>query len=393
MTAGKKRRETRILHIVGDERLGGPQWRTLELAKRLKEDGFFTIVAMPEGEKTFANLLDATGIPHYQIRSFKRLPSSLNPLTVLVWFLYFIPGVVSVTRLIRRNRVDIVHVNGFLALRQALAARIAGAKLLWYLSETLTPKPLKTLLLPFLYLLPNKVAMSSKAVGRYYLGEGTKLANEATILYHPIDTSKFCPDHNVEKCRREFGLKLEDRVVGIVGNISPTKGYEYLFPAAKMIKEAFPNVKFLVVGGRLKTREKYWEKLQTLIAGLGLEKDLIMTGFRMDIPEMINSMDIFVLSSVTEGGPRVVLEAMACAKPIVATDVGLVPEVVVDGEIGIVVPSRDSKAIARAVLYLLSHPEEAREMGEKGRRRIMEQFNSEMTVQRYKKTYEEVLSR
>lgn len=384
----KKRIKTTILHIIPDERFGGPQQRTLQVAKCLKEDDFISIIAMPKGDKTFTNLLDDSGILHYQIKNFKKLPNLSNSLSVLSWLFHFIPSIFSLRSLIKRNKINIVHANGAMSLQVPLAAKIGGAKLIWHLNDINTPKRLKNLLFPFLHFLPDKVVVSAKAVKSYYFGEESAHTNDVTILYPPVDTNKFHPNYNAEEYRIEFGLKESDKVVGIVGNINPAKGYEYFFHATKLIKESFPQVKFLIVGKRLETQEKYWQKLQSLITNLRIEKDVILAGLRTDIPQIMNIMDIFVTSSTSESFSMVTAEAMACAKPVVATRVGGVPELVIEGKTGILVPPKDPEAIAEAVLYLLNHPREAKEMGLKGRKRAIEYFDLEICTQRHKELYE-----
>ncbi len=391
MVNERKRIKAIILNVIPDERLGGPQQRVLQVAKLLKEHGFSSIVAMPEGDKTFADILDDADIPYYQVRNFKRLPRPSDPLAIMRWLSYFIPCIVSLVRLIRRNKVDIVHVNGIMNVQVSLATKLSGAKLVWHLNDVRNPKLFKPLLLPLLYLLPNRVATASEVVHRNYFGEGKNSVNNATILYPPVDTGKFHPGYNVEGIRNELRLKGQDKIVGTVGNINPAKGYEYFFSAARFVKEAFPEVKFLVVGKRLETQEKYWQRLHTLILDLEIEDDIILAGYRADMPEVTNAMDIFVLASVLEAAPIVVLEAMACAKPVIATRVGGVPELVIDGETGILVPPKQPEAIAKAVLYLLNHPQEAGEMGLKGRQRVIDHFNLAMCAQRHEEIYKAVL--
>ena len=145
------------------------------------------------------------------------------------------------------------------------------------------------------------------------------------------------------------------------------------------------------MGKRLETQEKYWQRLHTLIVDLEIEGDIILAGYRADIPEVMNAMDIFVLASVLEAAPIVVLEAMACAKPVIATRVGGVPELVIDGETGILVPPKQPEAIAKAVLYLLNHPKKAGETGLKGRQRVTDHFNLAMCAQRHEEIYNMVL--
>ncbi len=382
-----------VFHIIPEERFGGPQLRILQTAKRLKEVGFSLHVAMPEGDKSFANLLYESGIPYYQVKNFRRLRRTLNPIVYINWFFFFIPGVFSLIKLIRKNKADIVHTHAYpIYLQGPLAAKLSGTRLVWQLDDAHIPKWLKAPVLPFLHFLPDKVAVGSKAVSRHYFGDST-FAKNTVVLYPPQDTSKFNPDtRNIKEYRKEFGLELNDKLVGIIANINPIKGYEYFFTAAKLIKEAFHGVKFLVVGKRLDTQQKYWQKLHHLNAKLHIEDDIILAGYRTDIPEILNSLDVFVLTSLSEASPTVIMEAMACARPVVATKVGGVPELVIDKETGILVPPGDPKAISEAVLYLLNHPEEAMEMGLKGRQRVIDHFDLTICSQKHVDVYEQLLS-
>jgi len=392
-----KQKQIRVLNVIADERLGGPATYVLQVGKHLMKDGFYFTVAMPAGDKTAARLLWETGLSCYQLRNFKKLPRRTNIVTgfhwVLHWLFYFIPGMISLIRLIKKENIEIVLADGALSLQVPLAAKLSGAKLVWRLSDLVAPKWFRVLLGPFLYFLPDELTACSKAAGRHYLGEKGILDGRCILIYPPVDTNKFHPDYNVVKYRKEFNLKPDEKVVGIVAHINPAKGYEYFVPAVKLIKDKFPNIKFLVVGKRLETQKDYWQRIQALIAKFELEKDFILTGERVDIPELMNLMDVFVLPSVSESFSRAAAEAMACTKPVVATRVGGVPEVVEDGKTGILVPPKDPKAIAEAVLYLLNHPEKAKEMGLKGRQRVIELFDTEKCVQKHKELYQSVLKR
>ncbi len=381
--------EITVLNVVPDERFGGPQQRVLLVAKRLKEKGTKTIVVMPEGDNTYARMLDDAHIPFFRSRSFRRLPNPSNLPGIILWFCYFLPCMFFMIRLIRKHGIDIVHVNGALNVQASLAARLSGAKLVWHLNDvrrSVLTRPLRLILTA----MSHEMAGASMAVERCYFGKNS--SGRMTILYPPVDTGDFHPDHTrVEEYRREFRITPNDKVIGIVGNLNPFKGYEYFLQAAKLIKQASPAVKFLIVGKRLDTHENYWHRVQSLIADLQIEDDVIFTGHRSDICEILNMVDIFVLSSILEAAPIVVLEAMACGKPIVATSVGGVPELIVDGQTGILVPAKDAKAIASAIQYLVSHPEEAKQMGINARKRAVAHFDISICAKRHEEVYSGIL--
>ncbi|MCK4348225.1 MAG: glycosyltransferase family 4 protein, partial [Thermoplasmatales archaeon] len=151
------------------------------------------------------------------------------------------------------------------------------------------------------------------------------------------------------------------------------------------------NVKFLIVGDISEPlKNYYYQKLKNLIGSLKMEQDVIFTGKRYDIPQLLSTFDIFVLPSIAEGTPIVILEAMAMEKTVVATDVGAVSEQILGGETGIIVPPRNPKAMAEAVIYLLEHSEERIRMGKKAREGVKEMFSVERCVEEHRKLYENI---
>ncbi len=380
----------KILNAVPDERFGGPQQRVLQVAKKLKNDSISTIVVMPCGDQTFAGMLYDAGIPHLQLKSFRRLPNPSNPVGVFLWFCFFLPCVIVLFRLIRSEKVDIVHANGGLNIQVSLAAKLAGAKLLWHLNDVRSPKLLKWLLLALFRILPDEVVVASAAVEKCYYGE--RSTGRMVVLYPPVNTEDFYPDESRSaEYREEFGISSEEKVVGIVGNLNPFKGYEHFLKSVKIIKQNCSQARFLIVGKKLDTHNAYWNKLRSIVQDLRLQDDLIWTNHRTDISGIMNGMDVFVLSSILEAAPIVVLEAMASARPIVATAVGGVPELIVNGESGILVSPGDPEAIANAVQYLLTHQEKAQEMGEKARERAIREFDLSVCVQRHSELYNSLI--
>ncbi|MGB9802180.1 MAG: glycosyltransferase [Desulfofundulus sp.] len=124
---------------------------------------------------------------------------------------------------------------------------------------------------------------------------------------------------------------------------------------------------------------------------LGLEGRLFFTGERRDIPQILSLMDVFVLPSTTEGLPLTILEAMAAGKPVIASRVGGLPEVVVDGETGFLVPPGDPQALARALAQLLVNRQKAEEMGQKGKQRVMQHFTVQTMVRKIEEEYKAAL--
>jgi glycosyltransferase involved in cell wall biosynthesis len=207
------------------------------------------------------------------------------------------------------------------------------------------------------------------------------------VVYAPVDTKRFRPDGDSAGVREEFGVPAKAPVIGIAANICPGKGQEYFLEAARTVKFRYPEAKFLVVGGRLENREQFWSALIELTAKLGLQRDVFFTGRRDDVPQVLRAMTVCVQASESEACPMAMLEAMSSGVPVVATNVGGTPELVVDGETGLLIEPRRCDEIAAAVLRLLDAPSEARRMGLAGARRMREHFSLEKCVEAHCELY------
>lgn len=175
--------------------------------------------------------------------------------------------------------------------------------------------------------------------------------------------------------------------VGTVGHLSAEKGERFLIEAAAELCERYEQLRVVIVGeGELRP------ELEGLARSLRLHEKVIFTGFREDFFSLIKSFKVFVLPSLSEGFGVVILYAMAASLPVVATNVGGVPEIVQDRITGLLVPAGDSKELARAIAYLLDHPEQARAMGEAGRRRLEAYFSLKTKIDRTIDVYKSLLN-
>jgi glycosyltransferase involved in cell wall biosynthesis len=184
-----------------------------------------------------------------------------------------------------------------------------------------------------------------------------------------------------------FWLPRGAPLVGNVAALAAHKGQKHLVTAAKAIVRHVPDARVLIVGeGELR------EPLERQIKELGLERHVLLTGFRADAIGLIKSFDVFVLCSVTEGLGSAMLEAMAAGKPVVATRAGGIPEAIVDGETGILVPPNDPESLASAITCLLNDPEHRERLAAAGRQRVIAEFSVERMVQNTLAVYQRRLS-
>ncbi|MGH7506551.1 MAG: glycosyltransferase family 4 protein, partial [Longimicrobiales bacterium] len=196
-------------------------------------------------------------------------------------------------------------------------------------------------------------------------------ATRGEICYDPFDFAAFDrAAGSVSRVRAELGLAGDDILITNVGRLIPWKGQDYFIDALAEVVREEPRVKALLVGDAGPTRQsrEFEESLRQRVADRQLQDHVIFTGFRADVPGVMAASDVVVHSSCDpEPFGRVIVEAMAARRPVVATAAGGVPEIVEDGRTGLLVPLRDARAMADAIRQLICNPEAARSMGERAR--------------------------
>lgn len=383
----------KVLSCFLDNRFGGPQRRGRSVAERLRVHGIETVFLFNEKRPS-----------HIPVKYFKgfliqRLQMLTHKSMVLNFFLFLIllpKNLYRICTIIRAEEIDVVHTNGIMNFLPAVAAKLSGAKVIWHLNDTLTPWIIRKPFLLLVKLFSDRIALAAKAVGMLYFGN-SKMWYKSTILYAPVDVDKYhrslVDSGAVERLKVEFGIRPNYNVIGALGNVNFAKGYEYFIRAARQIQDHNSKTKFLIVGAKLETKLNYWEELQNLVSELELKNDIVFTGFREDMTEILSMLDVFVLSSVSEACPVAVLEAMAMEVPVVATNVGGVSEQILNGQTGLIVEPRKPDKLADAVLDLLDKPRtELEKMVNIGRQRAENLFALEITVKKHKDIYEEMLS-
>lgn len=214
---------------------------------------------------------------------------------------------------------------------------------------------------------------ASEAIRRMLVADGIPTEKVVTV-HEGIDVEHVLAAPPVD-VHAAFWLPHHAPVVGNVAALVPHKGQRHLIEAAQRVVREMPDVRFLILGeGELR------DQLERLIRDYYLEKHVLMPGFRPDVLGCIKRFDLFVMSSVTEGLGTSVLDAMACARAVVATRAGGLPEIVEDGRTGVLVEPRDHAAMARAIVRLLKDERLCRRMGEAGLARVADRFTVERMV-------------
>lgn len=203
-----------------------------------------------------------------------------------------------------------------------------------------------------------------------------------------FDPDKFPPSFVLQK-KRELGIEENQKVIGIVARLVREKGYVELFEAFQKILQKHPNTVLLSIGPE--EPEKFDAVDIRMAKRYGIEEHTMFLGVRTDVQELYTIMDVFVLPTYREGIATSILEASAMKLPIVATNVRGCREAVDNGKSGILVPHKNPEKLAEALLWILEHPNEAREMGEAGRKKVEREFNEDIVFQRLEKEYERLM--
>jgi len=224
---------------------------------------------------------------------------------------------------------------------------------------------------------------ASEAIRQMLVGDGVPSARTVTV-HEGIDIERV-QSAEPANLHGEFWLPHHAPVVGNVAALVPHKGQRHLIEAALLVVQQVPDARFIIAGeGELRPA------LERQIKDHRLEKHVLLAGFRPDVLSLHKAFDVFVMSSVTEGLGTSLLDAMAAGKPIVATRTGGIPEVVADGETGLLVPPRDHEALAAAIVRLLKDETLRERMGDAGRTRAQSLFSAERMIRETLHVYQRV---
>jgi len=300
--------------------------------------------------------------------------------------------VISLTRYLRDHPVDVVHTHRYKdTVLGACAAKLAGVPCVirtvhgW--SEALSGwdwmkfQVYDTLDTVILRCFADRIIAVSRRVADRLEESGH---NPAAVvpLHNGVVLHHVRPARARDEVRQAIGIGQDAPLIGTVGRLAPVKGQAHFLQAARLMLAREPEARFLIVGnGPLKT------DLINTATGLGIDRACLFLGARTDVYDLVSAMDVFVLSSLDEGIPMALLEAMALARPVVATAVGGVPEVVAHRRTGLLVPPRDDRALAEACLDLLANRRWAETLGARARHKVEDEFSYERHGQALVATY------
>lgn len=376
----------KIAHILPSPVIGGTEHGPLRIAQATGSEEFQHIAFHLEGAGSVREMYAAAGIETAAYKAVE--PSYRRPKE-------FLRASFQLAREFRRRKVDLIHCADMLAAhRVGVAGKLARIPVVSHircLFDEVSKRDQSFLRAVDQFVFVSNYTWQhfgyavSKRRGRV-IYDGLDAAADDSLKGNSIDAGH-------RTVRDEFGIPDDAKIIGMVARVAPVKDFATLARAARRITAGRKDVRFLIVGdcsGEAAYREHYGEVKQMLAANDVLPF-FIFTDFQKDVARFIRAMDIFALCTHTEGLPLVVLEAMAHARPVVATAVGGVPEVIVDEETGLLHPHEDDEQLTAKLLSLLNDGQRAARLGEAGRLYLQTNFNLAQFAANMTSFYREVL--
>lgn len=374
MTVTLRNGSMRILHTESSTGLGGQELRILHEARGLMERGHDVMLAVQPGSQ-----LESEAV---------RIGLRVEPLK-MTW-VRWLSLIRDFIRLIRRYRPDILNThNSIDSWTASLAARMSRFRPKIIRTRHKSTPISKTVRHTVLYQqLPDAIVTTSEMTREAMVRDNGVDPKKIVSIPTGVDSETFCPCLPDPVFKASLGLEPDCAIVGTIAFLRDYKGVEDILEAAPRVMEEWPEVCFVIVGDG---PEK--DHLVQKSATLGIAQRVHFLGFREDVATLLANFDVFVLASRSgEGVPQALLQAMAMARPVVATRVGGIPEVVEDGASGFLVNPLNASDLAQKICRFLREPDLRSGLGEKGRRIVVERYTLQSMLDKTESLYRALAS-
>lgn len=371
-------KKTRLLYLHHQGEMGGAERSLLALFSALDRARFELSVACPARGR-FAHALRDGGIAHvaFEFGGLRRLGSLLA-------------NVGRLTRWVRREKVDLIHSNGPQTnVVSGLVGLLTPAHVVWHARNLLLPGMLDWD--RWFSPLAGHIICNSQAI-RSRFENARCYAQRTSVILNAVDWERVTREGlSKDAARTKTGISQSGFVVGTFDRLDPMKEHETVLRGFKEVHDVLPGSLLLVVGEAFRGHEETRESLERLARDLGVHKAVGFLGFRDDVFSLMSACDVVVLASAFEGCSRVLCEAQALGRPVVAANAGGNPELVEDGKTGFLFPVGNDKELSRRIVELLTNPELMEETGRHARERALRDFTMERYHRETVRVYESVL--
>jgi glycosyltransferase involved in cell wall biosynthesis len=383
-------KKIKIINLLSRLNIGGPSVHAVLLTKYLNNERYESVLvsgSLSEGEGDMGYLLDDLDLRHLQMKALGREISLFNDFQA-IWELY---------RLFRREKPDIVHTNMAKAgMIGRIAAFLAGVPIIVHTFHGHVFSgyfsPLKSNIFIGVEKMLSYISTAIITISRQIKDDicdryRITPADKVSIIPLGFELDKFDPKENYRNYfRKKFEIADDAQIVGIVGRITAIKNHELFVKIAAHVTKKFPDVHYLVIGdGELKPA------IEAMANNLDLAKRMHFSGWIRETAKIYADLDILLLTSINEGTPVTLIEAMHYAIPVISTAVGGVPDIIIDKQTGFLVNSFDPADFLRVIDDLINHPEKRNQAGNQAKKFIDHHFTIDRLVADITKFYDKLL--
>ncbi len=373
----ERSRRVNVLQLITELDIGGAEKLLLSFIKKLNRSKYNVITAYLNGEGKLAGDFRKAGFKVFNLRMRNRMD---------------LGAVIRLYRFLKRENIGILHTHliqadlcGFIAGKMASVPVIISTK---HNPDEFRKRFSICVRLDGIFSNHSDRVIAVSHAVKDFLVKWEKISEgKFTVIHNGVNLEEFSIDTDIAEKKRELGINLSSKVVGSVGRLDRQKGHVFFLKAIPKILEDFSDIRFIFVGeGPLRS------KLEKMASELRVNQNIIFTGIRPDVADILSILDIFVLPSIFEGFGIVLLEAMAIGKPVVASRVGGIPEIVDHGLTGILIEPANPSAIAGSVVKLLKNPVEAKRIANAGRAEVGRRFTADAMARKIEGVYDEILT-
>lgn len=375
-----------VCNVDEEGRFGGPERRIVQVAGALKKHGVNThVVYSKYDSQIFSQELRKAGISSSAL-AITRL--SKEKKILLRYIIYFLIEIYRLRTFFKKNKFDLIHVNGSYQFKVAIAGKLSGIPVIWHLNDTYVPKSLKAVFSFTARHCADGFIVAGRRVYDYYL-KNTILAVRPVVEIHaPVDFKLFNPSKYSTRNKEKTGKTI----IGTVSGVNPAKGLIYFVKMAANLLRSEKNIRFVIAGAVLSSQKEYYNKVLSIIKEKGIGEKVELCGFVSDIPKFLSKIDICVFTSIVEASPTSIWEAMAMSKPIVTTDVGSVKQFIRDNVSGFIVPVEDTDALCERVKKLINDPFLQKKFSVNARATANSELNIQSAAQKHYDSYRTILN-
>lgn len=375
----------KILILEGTSKLGGAQFDNLLIQRTSSKELTYHTICPEKGDlykkiKAEGKSVEVMPMPKFISTSFlvKRKPI-LNPFAVLNNFIGYFKLARKLSKYIKKHNYDLVVTNGMNPhFYGGIAAKLAHTPVVFRLMDVIRKDIFfgfaRTVFQIFASIVKARIVVPSKAVDKSMFSKRFSKSN-VKVIYNATDLTDFNLKTAKPLLREEYNIDKDCVVFGCYSRLTPWKGHESFVNAALSLLNKGVKAKFIIVGGAVFGSDNFLNYLKNIVAKSGYADDIIFTGFRFDMANCIKSADVVVVPSIKpDPCPRVMVESMALAKPLIGSDIGGIAEVIIDKETGIIFKPKDTSALICAFEYFLNKKSQIKIMGENAFKRQEQLF-------------------